>query len=212
MNSRREEHAIAACSYDGERLKEVYGLRTDGCTPCKLAYCQLQCWHGTAGPNSTCKLTQEPPEHQLSHQLHTSFQTRCDNWSNAQLQALKRSPAENVSAAVQNETDATVNSSDNDTPKGRKHGLFSCSITQNGRQAKPQWGGQGVMPVDTPPRKRAREEDSTPVNVALRVKSSAAVCESKVAQQMEVVLDTDDEGDDEENRGGVLTQPGIQMM
>ena len=71
-----------------------------------------------------------------------------------------------------------------------------------------------VVAVDTPPRKRVREEDCVRDDRPTKARAAAAaLCESKVFQKMVVVLDTDEEdGEDEENPGGVLTQPGIPML
>ena len=184
-------------------------------------YCHLQCWHGTDGPNSRCRLTEGPSLHQLNKHLHALFDVLWQSWTKDQLQALTRSPAENVAAGALSEA---VHSTDEETPKGRKNGIFDCRTTRNRVHGKSDWRIQqewgrgeasgGVVAVDTPPRKRAREEHSTHGHRSVWSRAAAQVCESKELQQMEVVMDTDEEEgeDQDEERGGVLTQPGIPMM
>ena len=187
-------------------------------------YCHLQCWHDTEGPNSSCQLTSDPSQHSAVHVLlHKSFDTLWSSWVNEQMRALARSPADNVAAGAQIVGVGAL-SGDEETPKGRKNGVFDCKTTRNGMHAKSDYGGlqerlrgeaaTGVVPVDTPPRKRAREEDCVRGNRPAKMRAApAAVCESKGIKTMEVVLDTDEEdGEDEESHGGVLTQPGISML
>jgi hypothetical protein len=214
-----------ACRYDAERLKGVYGLRSDGCTPSKVVYCHLHCWYGTEGPHSKCQVTNEAPECEISQQLLTSFDSLWKHWVRNEIHASTRSAAENVPASDQFDRDAAINSGEDETPKGHKIGtVFSCKITQNGVQPNHHQGvgrelaaaracsRSGVVPVDTPPRKRAREEPQ--FNAA--VKRNAAVGSMYVGKSslegIDVALDTDEEAEDEENQGGVLTQPGIQLM
>jgi hypothetical protein len=209
---------MSACRFGAERLKEVYGLRSDGCTRSKVVYCHLLCWYGTDGPNSKCTITNEPSEQRTSRRLYNAFNSMWELWVRDQLQTSTPASFDGAQAMVRIDNDVAINSRDDETPKGHKFGtVFSCKITQNGVQPShyqksgrevpaPGCSSSGVVPVNTPPRKHARDEELTH-HVACQkrmreVKSSL--------HDVEVVLDTDDEA--EENQGGVLTQQGLRLM
>lgn len=231
---------------DAESLKRVYPVGAEACTPCKRIYCHLQCWHGTEGPNSSIKLPQEPSEHEVNEKLSTAFDRRFTQFVEKQLAASSWSSAATAAAAAVSSGD----DSKDETPKAHKCGtVYNCRITQKSEQLQPEWQGarrslapeaavtlsglSAPLAVDTPPRKRAREEDNTPVSElltmgAVPVATGTAAAPAVLAVgaelppqkkfpkapagKMETIPDTDDEGEDEENQGGgILTQPGASL-